>query len=226
LSGLNISTVARPATDDVRLRRRANRRAQNREDILDAAEFVFAHDGFRNGSLRKIAERSGFSPGALYLFFENKEQLVAETLARRGDELLRVLHGVADGPLDALGKLHLIIDETIAFFGDRPTFRFLLRHLRSGESLTGSVLADFADPEDSRFHEAMLLIAGIVEAGQASGDIRPGDAAVLAHLYSTLVNEYVLFLGDDATAMDRRFSPYQFHGLVDSALRAGVPGAQ
>ena len=75
-------------TEDIRLQRRAKRRAQNRTDILDAAEFVFAHEGFKDGSLRKIAERSGFSPAAIYLFFDNKERLVAETLSRRGDELL------------------------------------------------------------------------------------------------------------------------------------------
>ena len=206
-------------TEDIRRQRRAKRRAQNRTDILDAAEFVFAHEGFKDGSLRKIAERSGFSPAAIYLFFDNKERLVAETLSRRGDELLTVLHRVADSQLDPLGKLHLVIDETTSFFGARPTFRFLLRHLRGGESMTGSVLANFSDPVENRFHEAMLLLARIIEDGQESGQIRLGDAAVLAHLYSALVNEYVLFLGDDSTAMDQRLSPDQFHGLVDAALR-------
>src|SRR5229473_1025769 len=57
---------------DVRTRRRGARREQSQGDILDAAERVFGEDGIHSGSVRRIAELSGFSPGAIYLFFENK----------------------------------------------------------------------------------------------------------------------------------------------------------
>src|SRR5450755_2820774 len=90
---------------DLRARRRAARWAENRTDILDAAERVFGEEGLRAGSLRQIAFLSGFSTAAIYLFFENKQHLVSETLMRRGGELvgeLRTVDGEDRSPLDKL----------------------------------------------------------------------------------------------------------------------------
>jgi AcrR family transcriptional regulator len=83
---LSNAPEAPPAPSDRKAERRATRRAENRTEILDAAERVFGEDGLRDGSMRKIATESGFSTAAIYLFFENKQDLVAETLSRRGGE--------------------------------------------------------------------------------------------------------------------------------------------
>ena len=74
--------------EDPRSRRRAARRAASTADILDAAERVFSEDGLRDGSLRRIAELSGYSTAAIYKFFDSKQHLVTETLNRRADEYL------------------------------------------------------------------------------------------------------------------------------------------
>ena len=74
--------------EDPRSRRRAARRAASTADILDAAERVFSEDGLRDGSLRRIAELSGYSTAAIYKFFDSKHHLVTETLNRRADEYL------------------------------------------------------------------------------------------------------------------------------------------
>jgi AcrR family transcriptional regulator len=205
---------------DLRNQRRANRRAQNRADILDAAELVFAEDGIRGGSIRRVAEESGFSAAALYLFFENKEQLVSEVLNRRADELIAVIGGVAGCDLAPLDKLHRIIDDTLVFFRERPNFRFLLYHLRGGPIIAGSVLPDSSDPADNRFHQAMTLLSEVVEEGQMTGEIREGDPGVLAHLYSVLINEFVLLDGGPGERSAHAFSSEQFHHLVDGALRS------
>jgi hypothetical protein len=69
-------------THDRRAGRRAARRAQSTSEILDAAEKVFGARGLSDGSLREVADEAGFSTGALYLFFENKQHLIG--LDRRG----------------------------------------------------------------------------------------------------------------------------------------------
>ena len=118
---------------DRRAERRAARRAENRTEILDAAEKVFGAKGLRDGSLREIGERSGFSTAAIYLFFDNKQHLIAETLTRRGDELIAVARDQAERDLAPLEKLHRIVDATALFFTERPNFRQLLRHLRGAQ---------------------------------------------------------------------------------------------
>src|ERR1700730_9199415 len=118
------------AQPDLRARRRAARRAENRTEILDAAERVFGEHGVRDGSLRQIALLSGFSTAAIYLFFENKQDLLRETLTRRGDE--------------PVGKRHRVVSVTVAFFDVRPDFRRLLRHITGGPAIVGPSLAGYA----------------------------------------------------------------------------------
>jgi AcrR family transcriptional regulator len=219
----SIDLLAEPAQPpDRRAERRAARREENRVEILDAAEKVFGDDGITNGSLRKIAAESGFSTAAIYLFFENKPHLVAETLTRRGDELKAAITDVAESDAGPLERLHRVIDDTILFFDDRPNFKRMLRHLRGSDAITGPTLGEFNDGVNDRFGDVMAIIAGMVDDGQGAGTIRAGDAGVLAHLFSVLVNEFILLTSPDSTGPGG-LTTAQFHDLVDGALRG--PGS-
>ena len=212
---------------DRRAQRRAARRDDNRTEILDAAERVFGTRGVRDGSLREIAAHAGFSTGAIYLFFDSKGHLLAETLTRRATELVATLTVEAERDVAPLAKLHDIVDAMVAFFDARPHFRGLLRHMSGGAEIVGPALAEHARDVGGLFDTAMGLLAEIVRAGQRVGEIRDGDAAAIARLYSVLVNEQVLLGDGGAGTLTRQ----EFHGLVDGALRrparsAARPGAR
>lgn len=203
---------------DPRAQRRAARRAENRTEILDAAERVFGEHGTHAGSLREIALHSGFSTAAIYLFFDNKQHLLSETLTRRGAELVAALQAVADSDLSAIDKLHRVVDDTVTFFAARPDFRRLLRHITGGTAVIGSVLADYSADSTGSFIAAMTLLTGMVADGQDAGEIRDGDPGAIAHLYSVLINEHVLLTATGGSNVGT-LTPAQFHGLVDGALR-------
>jgi AcrR family transcriptional regulator len=207
---------------DRRAERRAARRAENRTAILDAAEQVFGANGLRDGSLREIGEESGFSTAAIYLFFDNKQHLVAETLSRRGDELIAAVRRETGSDVSPLEKLHRIVDATAMFFAERPNFRRLLRHIRGGATITGPVLAEFGGGASARFDDVMGVLAGLVRDGQAAGEIRDGDERALAQLYSVLINEFVLLTSSDDAGVGTLTSA-QFHALIEGALRNEEP---
>lgn len=48
-----------------------------REHILDAAERCFAQSGFHRTTMHDICKLAGISPGALYVYFDSKEALIA-----------------------------------------------------------------------------------------------------------------------------------------------------
>src|SRR6187399_251063 len=48
---------------------------QLRASILDAARELFVAEGYRNVSIRKIAEKIEYSPAALYSYFPSKDDL-------------------------------------------------------------------------------------------------------------------------------------------------------
>jgi AcrR family transcriptional regulator len=54
-----------------------------RQAILDAARDLFVSEGYRNVSIRKIAERIEYSPAAIYSYFPSKDDIFY-TLAEEG----------------------------------------------------------------------------------------------------------------------------------------------
>jgi len=70
------------------LKNRASQKNQKREAVLEAAADVFAQYGFRRTSMNDIAQAAGISRPALYLMFENKEDLF------RGTVLFRQSQGI------------------------------------------------------------------------------------------------------------------------------------
>jgi AcrR family transcriptional regulator len=203
--------VTNSLDEDPRSRRRAARRAASTADILDAAERVFSEDGLRDGSLRRIAELSGYSTAAIYKFFDSKHHLVTETLNRRADEYLVDLKTAAARDGTPLERLHLIVDAAAAYFSAHKQFSSLVRQVQGGEAILGPVLAAFADDIDGRYGQAIALVSDLIDEGQKSGEIRAGDTGALAHLASVLTNEYVL--------ADLPLSRAEFQAVLEGALR-------
>src|SRR3954464_3243664 len=58
-----------------------------RRAILDAARELFVSEGYRNVSIRKIAEKIEYSPAALYVYFPSKDDIFY-ALAEEGFRLL------------------------------------------------------------------------------------------------------------------------------------------
>ena len=78
-----------------------------REHILDAAEQCFARAGFHRTSIADICKQASVSPGALYVYFDSKEALIAGISERDRAEFADRLALLATAPdfLDALRML-------------------------------------------------------------------------------------------------------------------------
>jgi AcrR family transcriptional regulator len=73
-----------------------------RQAILEAARDLFTSEGYRNVSIRKIAERIEYSPAAIYSYFSSKDDIffaLAEEGFRRLDVKVRDMDLSGD-PLD------------------------------------------------------------------------------------------------------------------------------
>ena len=77
---------------------RTEQRDLTRTRLLDAAEKVFVDRGFHAASVDEVAEEAGYSKGAVYSNFENKDELFLAVLERRVDS--RALAIEADVPTD------------------------------------------------------------------------------------------------------------------------------
>ncbi len=80
------------------------RRRQTRDYLLQAAAQVFAERGYHGASLDEVAAVAGFSKGAVYSNFKNKEDLflaLLESHYEREMAAVRATLEVTDGPPEA-----------------------------------------------------------------------------------------------------------------------------
>ena len=74
---------------------RAQKKAETRSCLLEAAAKVFAHRGMQQGSIDEVAEHAGYTKGAFYANFKSKEELFLAMLddrfAKHLEEIDRVL---------------------------------------------------------------------------------------------------------------------------------------
>lgn len=88
-----------------------------REHILDAAERCFARAGFHRSTMQDICKEAGVSPGAIYVYFASKEDLIAGLCERDRAEFAQHFGKLAEAPdflvaLNAIGE-HYLIEEAV-----------------------------------------------------------------------------------------------------------------
>lgn len=64
---------------------------ETKERLIESAKAEFKEKGYTKASLRKICADAGVTTGALYFFFENKEDLFAAVVGKPLDELKSLL---------------------------------------------------------------------------------------------------------------------------------------
>jgi AcrR family transcriptional regulator len=72
-----------------KLSRREREKKRRETDIIDAAEIIFARDGFENASMNAIANKAEFSKRTLYKYFEDKIDLYLTVALRLYEDLYK-----------------------------------------------------------------------------------------------------------------------------------------
>jgi AcrR family transcriptional regulator len=133
--------------------RRERERRQHRQQILEAAESVFAEKGFHGASVHEIAERAEFSVGYLYNLFENKEGLYAELVSMRAGEHVADVEERLEQTDGVVRKLKTVIEAKFDFFRRHRKFFDIFAHLIADSRAQGPAFM----PESCREHYQRYL---------------------------------------------------------------------
>jgi AcrR family transcriptional regulator len=84
--------------------RRHQQRADARRAILDAAESLLVSGGYEQLSIRRLAERCGYTAPTIYHYFGDKDGLLPALLEERFRDVLRLIRRVplSRDPLDTI----------------------------------------------------------------------------------------------------------------------------
>jgi len=193
-----------------------------RRSILDAARELFVSEGYRNVSIRKIAEKIEYSPAALYGYFPSKDDIfyaLAEDgfhLLHPGDDEALDEELLALTPLDGLRAIFLRLYD---FSREYPQYFELMFMDRSVPRISRAY-ERFAFARERRAH----LVAHIQRAIDA-GDLPAGaDANVVFRLLTLgLLGTAMLRLSgrlgpaEDADALARDVLAVTLRGLQAGA---------
>jgi AcrR family transcriptional regulator len=112
------------------------RTAATRSGLLDAAQAVFARDGFERAQLEAIAAEAGHTRGAVYAHFKNKQDLFMALLERRA-RLKMALVGEKMAHRSLPERLAFMRERYVEFYFDSNwpllTLEFKLFALRNPE---------------------------------------------------------------------------------------------
>lgn len=142
--------------------------------IIEAALKVFAKNGFYNSKVSEIARAAGVADGTIYLYFQNKDDILISLFEEEMQRVLDQVHVAIGQEADPAKKLE----------------RFAIAHLSLVEQ--NQEMAEIIQVEvrqsskfmrgyaNVKFQEYLNLISSIIKEGQAQGifraDIQPGVA--------------------------------------------------
>jgi len=152
--------------------RRLEEKERRRNDILDAAERVAAVTGLEGLTMDQVARDARLSRGLLYVYFQDKTDLVAGICERALVGLHARFTALLNDAESGLGQVLAMGRAYVAFAAECPVqFEILARHEATDASAAnagtnhGACLAAGA-----RVHE---LIAATLEVGMRDGSVSP-----------------------------------------------------
>jgi AcrR family transcriptional regulator len=164
-------------------RRRLSReesRARTRELVLDSALETFRRDGFHQASIDEIAEAAGFSRGAVYSSFANKEDLFLALLDR---EVRQKVQLIADGVVETESVEQAARVAASAFYQRHladPGWSLLLAEFSAHAARNPATAQRYREQDRHLREVGIRLIAGSFAKLGLTLDAREADEAVAA----------------------------------------------
>jgi AcrR family transcriptional regulator len=190
----------------------AQRPANRRRDILDAALEVFTRRGYHRAGIEEIRDVSGASIGSIYHHFGGKEQLAAAVyLEGLRDYQERFLHllGQAEGPEETVKA---IVANHLRWVADNPKVASYLMSSRDVEVVRAT------DPELRSMNRAVIAATREwIEREVAAGAMREMSTALL---YAVLIGPCQEFARQWVKGRDRKALAEAQAVLADAAWRA------
>lgn len=161
---------------------RAEKQEQTRAALLTTAASVFAERGYQGASVEEIAERAGYSHGAVYSNFVGKEDLFLavfeEYMAERARELAETQAWLDDGaPLET--RARALADQWMErFAADRESFLLHLEFL--GQAGREPGMAERFGTRSAALRETVATyISHFQQEGGAEAPLPPADLAMI-----------------------------------------------
>lgn len=172
--------------------RRERQKRDLRHAILEAAGKEFLEHGYEAFSLRRVAERIGYSATTIYLYFQNKDDLLLATVQDGFRSFDQALESAAAATPEPLERIEILGRTYIEFglnnpelyrlmFMQRSDFYFMPKLLGSGSTEEAVEQARKNEGLEPTHHViAQELLVQAVREAMVAGKICQGDPLIIA----------------------------------------------
>src|SRR4030043_1729446 len=200
-----------------RISRKEREYLAHREEILSAAEKVFAAKGFFHSTMSEIAEKAEFGTGTLYKYFKSKEDLYFSLIDEKVEKINRLVKAELSQNTSAVERIKKVLGLQFEFFERNRDFFRIYTSERSRFEWT------VKDELGKGLHEKMVayinILAAVMREGIEEGEFRPMNPMDLAHALVGIVNSFVFEWMISS-------KPYPLISKLDTVLEIFLGGAQ
>jgi AcrR family transcriptional regulator len=173
--------------------RKEREKERRRQQIIVAAKRVFSEKGFNKATMEDIAKEAELSPGTLYLYFKNKEELYASLSLRILQYLhIRVTHVNKETELSPDKKLSALMEAMYDVYEFDPLIIINMFHLQSSETLK-NLSESLLDEIKDLSKKSIGAIAKIFEEGIEKGIYEDRHPTALADIFWAMFSGVVLW---------------------------------
>jgi len=174
--------------------RKEREKERRRQQIMVAAKRVFSEKGFNKATMEDIAQEAELSPGTLYLYFKNKEELYASLSLRILQYLLlRIEHVNAMKTAGPDEKLKALMDAMYDVYEFDPLIIINMFHLQSSDTLK-NLTPQLLDEIKELTAKSMGSIVQIFKDGVAKGLFINHPPVALADTFWSLFSGVILWM--------------------------------
>ncbi len=157
-----------------------------REEILKAAEKIFANNGFYNSTVAEIAKESEFAIGTLYQFFTNKEELYYTMMIEKFDLLYQTLQSEVSKISGCREKLNCVVGVILSFIEQHSDFfKIFTWELNV---LNSNMNNQLQDQLISKHFAYIKLIGDVITEGVKEGLLKEGHPEDLSTALVGMMN--------------------------------------
>jgi len=139
-----------------------------RDELLRIAARLFAERGFKNTTVRDIADAAGILSGSLYHHFDSKESMVDELLDTFQTELWEQYDAITDSDRSPRAKLEAVVRASFDAIDHHHSEVAIFQNDAAYLTTTFERFA-YLDQRNNKFRRLWI---GLLEAGVASGELR------------------------------------------------------
>ena len=149
-----------------------------REELLAIAARLFAERGFKNTTVRDIADAAGILSGSLYHHFDSKESMVDELLDTFQTELWKKYDAIEASDRTPKAKLEAIVRASFEAIGEHRNEVAIFQN----DALYLATFERFGYLIE-RNRKFRTLWTGLLEAGVATGELRADIDVALVYRF-------------------------------------------